>query len=111
MWTGERTRKNHHPHNNTYPDVDPTVFINAKIVAAKLGERSCGFCIDVIDIAPETPSASDIRATEAYGLLPTNDKPISRKAGIKWAVDMTLDNNRSDHLSSTTYNIRKNIFL
>lgn len=115
MQCKNRRKKQKESPINTYPDVDPTVFIKAKIVAAKLGERSCGFCIDVIDIAPEIPSASDIRATDAYGLLPTNDKPISKKAGIKWAVDMTLNNDvifcSNVHLPSSTYNILKNISL
>lgn len=67
----------------TYPDVDPMVFIKAKIVAAKFLERSCGFCTDVIVIAPEKPNASAIRATATLGLLPENDKPIKKKAGMK----------------------------
>lgn len=70
---------------NTYPGVEPTVCIKAKMVVAKLGERSCGFCKDVIDNAPEKPSASDINTIQTYGLLPTNDKPIKKPAGTKWA--------------------------
>lgn len=48
----------------THPGVDPTVWINAKIVVAKLGERSCGFCKDVIESAPHKPSAADMRTTD-----------------------------------------------
>lgn len=73
---------------STYPGVDPMVCINAKIVVAKLGERSCGFCIEVIDIEPQKPSASDIKATHTYGLLPTNVKPMRKHAGIKCAFDI-----------------------
>lgn len=58
------------------------VCIKAKIVVAKLGERSCGFCRDVIDIAPQKPSASAMNAIHTYGLLPTNVTPIRKQAGM-----------------------------
>lgn len=39
-------------------------------------------------IDPHEPSAADIRATDKQGRLPTNDKPISKQAGKKWAFDL-----------------------
>lgn len=35
--------------------------------------------------------ASDIAPTHKYGLLPTNDIPIRKAAGIKCAVDVIKD--------------------
>lgn len=86
--------------------------MKAKIVVAKLGERSCGFCRDVIAIEPQQPSAADIKTTDIYGLLPTNDKPISKQAGIKWAIDLQdiMFTNCSQRFDAMTYRISRNIF-
>lgn len=54
-----------------------------KIVAAKFGDRSCGFCSAVIVVAPANPSASAINAMHTYGRSPTNKMPIRNAAGMK----------------------------
>lgn len=95
-----------------YPGVDPKVCIKPKIVAAKLGERSCGFCMAVIVVAPPNPSASAINAMHTYGWLPTNIIAMRNPAGMKWAVHMKVDcKGAYVWVSSTTYKIWKKSFV
>lgn len=69
-----------------YPDVNPIVWMKLNKVVEKFGERSCGFCKDVIDTALLKPIESDNNTTHTYGWLPQKINPINNAAGAKCAV-------------------------
>lgn len=101
-------------YSKKYPGVEPMVCINPKIVAAKFGAISWGFCKDVIDTAPPNPSARDINVIQTYGRLLTNRIPIRKPAGIKWAICKRCILKYVYQLSrnqATTYKILKIVFL